>query len=362
MKKIKNIIIMVSALSLFSCVEDEIVFKDKEDIISFDRALRSVAQDETPQIKVNIIKRVDGSDNSDAYNVVFESSDTSVFTIDEDGVLTPEVNSLGKTASVRVTATLKNQVDGGGNVIVPNSPDEIEVGKVTLSENETLNLTEQEIIDKVTNGYEPRGVINNRITSIDIETKDIVLTATFFDNKNRDLQNPVLTWETSNSNIIEIDNAGKLTPITRGNAVINVSTVIDGNNVVAETLEITVADDTVIEEQPEPIDNETILGSGELMSNSFYDVKGRFRIVEKDGITSIILSDDFATDFLPDLVIYLSNNTNSNTGAQIISDEIRASGGQTFVVPNGVDVGRYSNVLLYCRRFSQRVGFGVINR
>lgn len=368
MSFLKYSIAILAGFMLLSCVEDEIVFQDKGDNIRFTRSLASVAIDENPIIGVDIVNNSTGEDNSEAYDISFVSSNSNVLAVDNNGVLSPGENSLNQNASISVIATLKNiPIDTTipvELVIEEDEADTIIVGRVTISENEAIGFEEEELKQIIENGFTPRGVINNRVSQIDLEFLEMMLSASFFNFKNEDLENPELTWISDNTEVVAIDErTGQLTPIKLGTSVIRVSAIVDGDVVQAEPLAITVSDETIIEDQPEPENNVSIIGSGTFQSNSFYTPAGSFQIVVENGETRLNLSSDFTSGGrVPDLVVYLSNQTNTNTGAQFISEDIDATGAQSFVIPANVDVSRYSNVLIYCRRFSQRVGFGIINR
>lgn len=353
------------SFTMFSCVEDEIVFINKGDQILFSRSLASVAVDENPVIEVDITNNSTGEDNSSAYSLNFTSSNPEVIQVNDEGVLTPGPDSFGERAIITVEATLRTLPEEGSTVPIQiNAPvgDTIRVGRITLSDSEAIGFSDN-ADEIILNGFEPRGVINNRISQIDIDSQSTVLSASFFNFKNIDLENPLLTWESSMPSVIEIDENGRLTPVSMGTSTISVSAIVDREEVTAEPLVITVSDQTVVEEQPEPENNVTVIGFGTFQSNSFYTPEGTFQIVEENGETRINLADNFNSGGnVPDLVLYLSNQTNTNTGAQFISEDIDAEGAQSFVIPADVDVSRYANVLIYCRRFSQRVGFGVINR
>ncbi len=359
-------------LSLFSCVEDETVFVDKSDVLAFDRQLFSIAQDENPRVEVTI-RNSNQEDVKDNYDITFTSSDTGVFTIDNEGIISPVAAAIGREASVSITAKLKssvaNEEDSEETLLLTTATDDtILVGRVTISDNEALSFgSSEEQRALALTGFEPRGVINNRITQINIDNQDVTLNATFFNFKNEDLDNIRLTWISDTPSVLEIDALGGLSPIAQGVTNITVSAVIDGETVTSESLEIEVSElEETVEEEPEPevVIGPQIIGSGTLQSNSFYTVSGSFRIVTENNINRIIIGDDYLTGprSIPDVVLYLSNNTNSNTGAQFISEDITRSGGQEFIIPANVNISNYRNVLLFCRRFNQRVGFGVINR
>lgn len=363
----KYVVLSFVGLTFFSCVEDEIVFIDKGDQIRFSRNLASVAVDENPIIEVDITNNLTGEDNSSDYSLNFTSSNPEVIAVNDQGVLTPMTSALSQSATISVTATrVATDANSTPIQISVSQGDEIVVGRITLSENEALGFPEEDLSQIITNGFEPRGVINNRVSQIDIDSQEEVgLTATFFNLKNIDLENPELIWTSDNPSIIEINENGVLSPLTMGTATINVSTIIDGQEVLAEPLVITVSGETIVEEeiQEEEENTVTILGFGTIESNSFYSISGTFQIIQSDGEVRIVIADDFdAGGRVPDLTLYLSNQTNTNTGAQFISEDVELLGKQSFVIPPSVDFNNYSNVLLYCRDFDARVGFGLINR
>jgi len=114
-------------------------------------------------------------------------------------------------------------------------------------------------------------------------------------------------------------------------------------------------------EVPTPIE---ISASGTFSSNGFYDdIRGDFSIFQtSDSQYEIELASNFFTnERIPDLVIYLSNESDTNANALLISDEILSSGAQSFAIPSNVNPTDYQFVLLFCREFTERVGFGRIN-
>ena len=125
-------------------------------------------------------------------------------------------------------------------------------------------------------------------------------------------------------------------------------------------------EDDMIEMEEESsivIDDDAILvGSGTFESNSSYSVGGSFDIFESDGQFIIELDQNFMAVGVPDLVIYLSNDNGSNQNASEISEAILDTGSQTFLIPENLDPNDYEYVLLFCKKYEARVGFGPIER
>ena len=127
----------------------------------------------------------------------------------------------------------------------------------------------------------------------------------------------------------------------------------DGMNMEDEATDNDVDDDN----------NETpdFLASGSFQTTSDYPTAGNFKIINTNDLTTLELDSTFSIEGgLPDLVIYLSNVTDSQENAILISDTAADSGMQSLEIPTEVDFLDYKYVLLYCREFNQKVGFGEI--
>ena len=114
------------------------------------------------------------------------------------------------------------------------------------------------------------------------------------------------------------------------------------------------------QEEEENQDNNA-LATGTLQTNSDYPTAGNFKISNTNGKIILELDASFNVEGgLPDLVIYLSNVTDSQENAILISDTAADSGMQSIEIPTEIDFSDYKYVLLYCREFNQKVGFGEI--
>lgn len=121
----------------------------------------------------------------------------------------------------------------------------------------------------------------------------------------------------------------------------------------------------MVEEDSESLDAEVdVLGSGSFEPNNDYNypAEGNFTIVTNDEGTVIELDENFLTQSLPDLVIYLSNESDNDDNASVISEVTVSSGAQSFVIPEDLNPDDYTYVLLFCRMYNVKVGFGIIER
>ena len=369
MKLFNYLFILTVGTFLFSCVGEDIETDASllnQSSARLFRELRAVAIDEETKIKVDFTDS-NGSvvdlDTSSKFYAEYRTDDTQIATITDTGVLKPQANSLNRKVIVTINIFEGNKAVKAtksiSNEILKTVSDEIIIGKVTISESEARQLPESEVDKIIASGYDPKVTIMNPLTKIDIDENDFSFIATYQNFKNQ-IEDVPITWKSSDTNILEIDTNGKLTPVAKGTAIITAETIID-NNSITDSVEVEVAEETTVD-NPDPVSGKTILGFGMLQSNSSYSVTGDFEIAEENGVKTLELKSNYRTGNVPDLVIYLSNSTTTNAGAQIISENITPSGAQSFTIPQNVNVDSYSNVLLYCRQFGVRVGFGRISK
>ena len=369
MKLINYLVILIAGISLISCVGEDIETNASlldQSSLRLTRQLRAVAIDEEVKINVDFTDR-DGNaidvNNSNEFYAEYSTDKPQIATISDSGVLMPQENSLGQEVLVTIDIFEGNKevkaAKSLANDVFKQESNLIIIGKVTISESEARQLPESEVDKIIASGYDPKVTIMNPLTKIDIDESDFSFIATYQNFKNQ-VEDVEIIWESSDTNILGIDNNGKLTPLAKGVSTITASTTIN-NTTLTDSVEVEVADETTID-NPDPADGKTILGFGKLESNSSYSVTGDFEIIEENGVKTIELKSNYRTGNVPDLVIYLSNDTTTNAGAQFISEDITPSGAQSFTIPQNVNVDSYSNVLLYCRRFGVRVGFGRISK
>ena len=126
-----------------------------------------------------------------------------------------------------------------------------------------------------------------------------------------------------------------------------------------------VVDDKVNEEMPvtvAPVSAPRPELKGEFRSLE-HAASGMARVIETDA-GRVLRFEDLKVSNGPDLVVILSNAPANSDSWQIWGDdyvslgELKGNiGSQNYAIPADVDLGKYSNAVVWCRRFS--VGFGV---
>ncbi len=159
------------------------------------------------------------------------------------------------------------------------------------------------------------------------------------------------TWISSNSDILEIDQNGLATAKQKGTASITVIIDSDGTTL-EDSTEVVVGETTVISENRI---------EGRVETTTFYVLEGDFVYREEgDKILLEFGSDYVASNRLPGLYIYLSNNPNSVSGALEIGKVTTFSGEHTYEI-EGINFKDYKHIVYFCKPFNVKVGDGDLN-
>jgi len=107
-----------------------------------------------------------------------------------------------------------------------------------------------------------------------------------------------------------------------------------------------------------------VVATGSFVDKGGQHTSGTYRIERADGDLRLVLSDDFATDEGPDLHVVLSptavedaeNETAMAEGATVVALLGALSGGQTFDLPDELDVAQFRSVVIHCVQFTHLYG------
>lgn len=96
-----------------------------------------------------------------------------------------------------------------------------------------------------------------------------------------------------------------------------------------------------------------LAGQSLAASGSFEGTEGeRVRGSVEVTSTSIELSSDFKTTSGPDLYVYLGNEKPT----QIVAVLQKNKGSQSYKLPNGLDLSKYSSVFIHCKKYNHTFG------
>lgn len=99
-----------------------------------------------------------------------------------------------------------------------------------------------------------------------------------------------------------------------------------------------------------------------------HTTSGTATLAQADGGHHYVRLEDFSTENGPDLFVYLSAAPAAAEGRDFAEDFIDLGplkgnmGNQNYVVPDGTDLEKYRNLVIWCRRFTSPFGAALLER
>ena len=94
------------------------------------------------------------------------------------------------------------------------------------------------------------------------------------------------------------------------------------------------------------------LKSGSFRGANGVRTSGGVSVVKSGSKQQVVLSGNFSTKKGPSLWVYVGNGSPTKRVAKLK----KIKGSQTYSLPAGVDIGKYSNVYIYCVPFKKTFG------
>ena len=118
------------------------------------------------------------------------------------------------------------------------------------------------------------------------------------------------------------------------------------NNTVIENLSMTTTQETA---------NKTLAGTFVGAGDGFHNAEGVAKLIQVGDGTNILRLENLKATNGPDLYVYLSAD---KTASDFVSlGRLKGNmGNQNYEIPNGTDLTKYNNVLIWCRAFSVLFG------
>lgn len=205
--------------------------------------------------------------------------------------------------------------------------------------------------DIVFDEVDPAVRITNPITSLGVNTS-YQFEYLFLDNVGTEVSPMALTWSSSNTDVLSIDENGLATGISNGLATVNLHASL-GDQEAATNLIFEVS-----EGGTQTVTNER---TGAMHPNSSYGLAGGFRLFEEGDDLVLAFNADYNFNGAPGPYLYLTNNPNSlpTSEAYEIDFVTARSGAHEYRIPlSEVGLNDYSSVYFYCKPFTIRLGFG----
>ncbi|CAM1372732.1 Ig-like domain-containing protein [Tenacibaculum xiamenense] len=395
----KHIYHLFTILMLIGCVSNDIIDDRVEEQLSFNNPIEQLGITKTHQLTTKYTNNVGEVLTP---NIVWSSSDTSILTVSENGLLTAvslgnaiitasTTTSEGKNVSSSLTVTvisleesltINNTIE---NIIVNNehqyqttfvnalgvtenvsitwSSSDSNIASVSSTGLVTANnlgdvvITASTVVDGKTISAEDGFTVNpvGEIMSINNPIEELTVgdthqyTATYTNNIGQN-ENVTVTWSSSDDTIASIDTQGLVTAKNAGEVTIKASyTNTNGQEV---------SDMDAFNVQVGQINTKT----GTIRTTSSYQLTGTFTLSEIPGTNDLELkiNDDYrASTALPGLYLYMTNNPNTVANAREIQKVAVFSGSHTYIISNA-GINDFSHLLYWCKPFSVKVGDGEI--
>ncbi len=92
---------------------------------------------------------------------------------------------------------------------------------------------------------------------------------------------------------------------------------------------------------------------GQLTGAENHQASGTVHILDAEGKRQVHFTPDFSVERGPDVYVTLANGTKPVEGASVVVAKLtRFSGEQSFELPATVELGKYSHLVLWCKKYS----------
>lgn len=195
---------------------------------------------------------------------------------------------------------------------------------------------------------------DNPITEIQLGDS-YQLETSFFNNVGM-VETASFLYSSSNPGVAQVSSTGLLHTVALGTTTIRAQVTLTNGSTIMDSFEL-----SIVENEVDPVG--PALRSGTIVTTSSYVLEGDFTLGEienTDDLDLQIASNYRASNSLPGLYLYLSNNPNSISGALELGPVQVFDGAHSYDIQN-VGINEYKYLLYWCKPFSVKVGHGEIN-
>lgn len=207
--------------------------------------------------------------------------------------------------------------------------------------------------DYIDDRVDPKINISNPLLTLKIEDS-YPFQADYFNYVGEKIENPSVSWSSSDPSILEISESGLATAISFGSATITASLVTTEEELTITSQDLVTVSTATLTESIEFV--------GTVVSTSSYQLGGSYvlKVLDND-VLRLSLGDDYvASTSLPGLYIYLGNNPNSIANAYEVAAVTVFEGAHFYDLPESIGLYDYNYILYWCKPFGVKVGEGQI--
>ena len=207
--------------------------------------------------------------------------------------------------------------------------------------------------DLINDRVDPKIFISNPLESLE-NGKSHQFEVNYFNYVGKEIENPNVSWSSSDSAILTITEEGIATGVSLGMATITVTFITPEENLTITNSNLVSVSISTVED---PVRFE-----GTIASTSSYLLEGSYILeVQDNDVLRLSLGDDYeASTSLPGLYVYLGNNPNSIADAYEIGSVTIFQGAHFYDLPESIGFYDYNYILYWCKPFNVKVGEGQI--
>ena len=204
--------------------------------------------------------------------------------------------------------------------------------------------------DFINDRVDPKIFVSNPLLELKKNGEAHQFEVNYFNYVGKEIENPNVSWSSSDAAVLAITEDGLATGIEFGTAIVTATLTTP-----EETLTITNKDVVTVSTATL---TESIEFIGTVVTTSNYELGGSYVLETLDnGVLRLSLGDDYvASTSLPGLYIYLGNNPSSIADAYEIGPVTVFQGAHYYDLPASISIYDYSYILYWCKPFNAKVG------
>lgn len=210
--------------------------------------------------------------------------------------------------------------------------------------------------DLINDRVDPKIFVSNPLLELKKNGAPHQFQVNYFNYVGKEIENPNVSWSSSDPTVLAITEDGLATGIEFGTATVTATLITPEENItITNTDEVKVSMSTL---------TESIEFIGTIVSTSNYELGGSYVLKvheDENDILRLSLGNDYvASTSLPGLYVYLGNNPNSVADAFEIGAVTVFQGAHFYDLPSTISIYDYSYILYWCKPFDAKVGEGQI--
>ncbi|MEM9676121.1 MAG: Ig-like domain-containing protein [Bacteroidota bacterium] len=285
-------------------------------------------------------------DANDIFPIIIQSPAQNSLLVGETLMLTAERQTIGGETIPTESFTWTSSNPDVASVSPQGTVEAIAAGQTRITALVGNSTSEPWLLTVVANQEEVAQIsVTAERTSLDVG-ETLQLTAMARNVSGEIISDQLFSWQSSDENVVTVDDAGLLTAIGNGSAEI-VARIDD------------------IESAPFSVIVGATARTGTFQGVGSYDAKGMGTLsLNEEGELILTTSDDFETEFAAGTFLYLANSTSGATvaaeGVEIADISDNLSGAQTFNISEineNIELDTYRYIIILCKPF--RITFGL---